>query len=468
MIKNRQEGLITLHSIWVTLLVSASFVIWLKACQAFELFAISGGARYNLYLLAIFIGTVLSLRVYAANVQLLLQGSWLAAANVTKQQFFRIGLVMLIWVFAADYEEISRLFLAGALGIAFTVLLVANRYLPQLLCRWVFQASTVPTLFIGDAQAVSRLRAWIADKSDLGVEPIGLLTDDEVGEDLDFPLLGGTDELDAVLRKRPVGQIILLDNYLGRERARSIVAVTQRHGCRLQIYNNLEGVYDHPLKVNHEGEYTFYTLTEEPLENPINRYVKRVFDIAFSLPIVAFVLPPLIFLVWWAQRRQAPGCLFYTQPRTGITKRTFNIIKFRTMYDQKQDGQARARQASQGDSRIYPFGAFLRKTSLDEVPQFINVLLGDMSVAGPRPHLIEHDQEFSTKLRSYYTRHFVKPGITGLAQSKGYRGEVSELALLEKRISYDIEYINTWSILLDIKIVLLTFRQILLPPKTAY
>jgi len=468
MIKNRQEGLTTLHSIWVTVLVTLSFIGWLKICQFFGWFALSEDVNYNLYLLAVFVGTLLSLRVYSRSFSELMRGRWIPAAHITKQQFFRLALLVLATAFVREDIGISRFFLASYLLVAVLVLLLANRFLPLLLCRWIFQASTVPTLFIGDVRAVSQLREWIEGKSDLGVEPIGILTDDPCNEEIGMPRLGSSDELHNVLKTKPVGQVILLDNYLSRERAEAIVAATQKHGCRLQIYNNLEAIYKHPLVVNHEGEYTFYTLTEEPLENPINRAVKRLFDIAFSLPIVAFVLPPLIFTVWYIQRRQAPGCLFYTQPRTGITKRTFNIIKFRTMYDKKQDSEARAKQASTGDSRIYPFGAFLRKTSLDEIPQFINVLLGDMSVAGPRPHLIEHDQKFSIQLKSYYTRHFVKPGITGLAQSKGYRGEVSELALLEKRISYDIEYINTWSILLDVKIVLLTFKQILLPPKSAY
>ena len=138
------------------------------------------------------------------------------------------------------------------------------------------------------------------------------------------------------------------------------------------------------------------------------------------------------------------------------------------MYDLKQDENARAVQAQKEDNRIYPLGSILRKTSLDEIPQFINVLIGDMSVSGPRPHLIKHDEEFSNLLKSYYTRHYVKPGITGLAQTKGYRGEISEIQLLEKRIHFDLEYINHWSILMDIEIVIKTIWQVIFPPKSAY
>ena len=120
-----------------------------------------------------------------------------------------------------------------------------------------------------------------------------------------------------------------------------------------------------------------------------------------------------------------------------------------------------------GDTRVYAFGRFLRRTGLDALPQFINVLLGDMSVAGPCPHLLKHDDEFSRVLKSYYTRHFVKPGIPGLAQCKGFRGEISDVSMLERRVRYDIFYINNWSILLDLEILLRSAGQVLFPPKAA-
>jgi undecaprenyl-phosphate glucose phosphotransferase len=126
-------------------------------------------------------------------------------------------------------------------------------------------------------------------------------------------------------------------------------------------------------------------------------------------------------------------------------------------------------QATRDDFRIYPFGRFLRKTSLDEFPQFINVLLGHMSVSGPRPHLLEHDQRFAEMVGSYYMRHFVKPGITGLAQSEGLRGEVvGRPELLQQRIDHDLRYVNMWSLQLDLRIMAATARQLVRPPGAAY
>lgn len=196
--------------------------------------------------------------------------------------------------------------------------------------------------------------------------------------------------------------------------------------------------------------------------------MKRGFDVAISLPVVVLALPPLIVLVWVMQRLQAPGSLFHIQERTGYGHRRFRMFKFRSMYEAKRDAKAEAQQASKGDARIYPFGRFLRRTSLDEFPQFWNVLIGVMSAVGPRPHLLAHDQLFAKQMNAYRTRFFVKPGITGLAQCNGYRGEITEPLLLQKRVEHDLHYIANWSIWLDLQITAKTIRQILFPPKSAY
>ena len=143
------------------------------------------------------------------------------------------------------------------------------------------------------------------------------------------------------------------------------------------------------------------------------------------------------------------------------------MYKFRTMHEVPNAAEL-SRQAKPDDCRIYPFGRFLRRTSLDEIPQFLNVLLGDMSVSGPRPHLLEHDEQFAQVVSTYYTRHFVKPGITGLAQCHGFRGEIVEPSLLEKRIGYDMRYIRQWTLSLDLQILLRTVRAVVFPPRSAY
>lgn len=469
MLKNRQEGLTTLHAIWVTFLVLGVFVACWQIVKKTNIIELADPVSFKMYFFSVLAGLAISLRAYPKWAQVLATISWRETFDMTKHQMIRLGFVLFAVIFALKDQAISRIFLLSFLIIVGTLLFFVNYYFPRIICRIIFKENTIPTLFVGNLNAILKLNTWLERKTSLGIEPVGFITNEQIKASTKrIPYLGQLEDYQRIMKENRVGQIIVLQGYVGKEELGNIVEEAQKQGCRFHVYNNMEEDFNHPLIVNHEGEYTFYTLIDEPLENPINRILKRTFDIAISLPIVAFALPPLFFIVWMVQKRQAPGAVFYTQPRTGITKRTFNIIKFRTMYDFKQDERSRAVQAQREDTRIYPLGTLLRKTSLDEIPQFINVLIGDMSVAGPRPHLIKHDEEFSNLLKSYYTRHYVKPGITGLAQTKGYRGEISEFQLLEKRIHFDLEYINHWSFLLDVEIVLITIWQVLFPPKSAY
>ncbi len=469
MLRNRQEGLVTLHGIWVTTIVSAFFLLYIWILDQTDWIKLLPNINFTLYFLCVFGGMFLTLRVYHQWGQKLGSLDWIEACRVSFQQVLRLSLILLAAAFATKDSYISRLFLGSFLAMSGILLFFCNYYLPGLICRIVFKASSVPTLFIGSSSETRKLSNWISKKANLGVEPVGLLTDELHAANLaDIPCLGRLTDLSRVLAETPVGQIIILQNYLTESQTRQMVDISQQYGCRIRIYNNWEKTYRHPLTIDHEGEYTFFTFQNEPLENPVNRSIKRLFDIGFSLPVVAFILPPLMLVVWLVQRRQSPGPIFYTQPRSGLTKHTFNIIKFRTMHAIEQSEDEVARQARDDDDRVYPFGRFLRRTSLDEIPQFVNVLLGNMSIAGPRPHLTKHDQEFSRLMKTYRTRHFVKPGITGLAQCKGFRGEIRELSLLQERIRYDIFYINHWSLLLDFQIVLATVKQILFPPRSAY
>jgi putative colanic acid biosynthesis UDP-glucose lipid carrier transferase len=177
------------------------------------------------------------------------------------------------------------------------------------------------------------------------------------------------------------------------------------------------------------------------------------------------VFPILTLIVWLAQRLQSPGPLFHAQTRAGMQNRQFRIYKFRTMHVHEHE---LSRQAQVGDTRVYPLGKWFRKLSIDEVPQFWNVLRGDMSIVGPRPHLIEHNNEFSQLMANYHVRAFVKPGITGLAQVRGFRGEARNNSDIENRVACDIEYLENWNLSLECGIILRTCAQLFIPPRTAY
>jgi lipopolysaccharide/colanic/teichoic acid biosynthesis glycosyltransferase len=200
----------------------------------------------------------------------------------------------------------------------------------------------------------------------------------------------------------------------------------------------------------------------------LNRLIKRAFDVLLALPVVALVLPWLCAWVALMQWRQAPGALFHVRERRGQQGGGFRMLKFRSMYTAPATAMEESRQAQAEDARIFPFGRFLRRHSLDEFPQFWNVLCGDMSIVGPRPYMPELDEEFRRQTTGYRTRHLVKPGITGLAQSLGYRGEILEQEMLRRRVYWDVHYITHWSLWLDLQITARTLWQVVRPPSTAY
>ena len=304
-------------------------------------------------------------------------------------------------------------------------LLFVNVLLPRALANLAFQRQhRLPTLFIGKHRNLAKLSEWIAQKEHLGITPVGFLTDEILPEAVTgyaASFLVPTSMLKRMIEEKNVGQVILLDIPSRQSDAASVLETCQEAGCRLLVYSNVQENLPVPLIPILEEGHLFLTVQDEPLEDPMNRALKRLFDIAISLPVVIFILPTLSIWVWCMQRIQAPGPLFFVRPRGGQRRTEFPMLKFRSMYYATADEAKEAQQARLRDSRIYPFGAFLRKSSLDEFPQFFNVLKGEMSIVGPRPHLPKHDFEFAKVAKAYRSRHLVKPGITGLAQTHGFR-----------------------------------------------
>ena len=212
------------------------------------------------------------------------------------------------------------------------------------------------------------------------------------------------------------------------------------------------------------GRVPVFSVREEPLQNPLNSGIKRAFDIIFSS--VVLLCSPFLFLpIAIAVKLSSPGPVFFKQRRTGFRGQEFSCYKFRTM---KVNDCSDTLQATKNDPRKTRIGEFLRKTSLDELPQFINVFMGDMSVIGPRPHMVKHTQDYSQIIDKYMLRHLIKPGITGWAQVNGYRGETRELWQMEKRVEYDVWYLENWNFWLDIKIIFLTLYNAVKGEKNAF
>lgn len=202
----------------------------------------------------------------------------------------------------------------------------------------------------------------------------------------------------------------------------------------------------------------------EPLRSPINRFIKRTFDIIVSGIALLCLLPFLPFVLLGIEL-QSPGNPFFGQMRTGRNGKDFLMWKFRSMHI---NAQADTKQATKDDPRKYPFGNFMRKTSIDELPQLWNIFVGDMSLVGPRPHMCKHTDIYSNLIEDYMVRHFVRPGLTGWAQTTGFRGETAELWQMKGRVKRDIWYIQNWSFWLDIRIIFRTAWQVISHDKQAY
>ena len=219
------------------------------------------------------------------------------------------------------------------------------------------------------------------------------------------------------------------------------------------------------LKLDYYGYLPVISIRNIPLDKVENQIFKRVFDILFSLLIIVFILSWLTPIIAILIKIESKGPVFFRQKRNGLNYKEFYCFKFRSM---RLNKFANIEQVTKNDPRITKIGKFIRKTSIDELPQFFNVLIGDMSIVGPRPHMVSHTEMYAKSVNKFMVRHFIKPGITGLAQINGYRGEVETSNDIINRVRYDIFYLENWSVLLDLKISIATFYNSIKGEEKAY
>lgn len=280
------------------------------------------------------------------------------------------------------------------------------------------------------------------------------------------PYLGTPDQVIAYLQEHPQIQHLfcgLPSAY--RDYIVSIINYCENHLVHFNSVPNLHNYLQNRVYLNMLGDVPYLSLRRDPLSETANKVVKRTFDIVFSLLFLCTLFPIILIVVFIMTKLTMPGPLFFRQKRNGLNDKEFYVIKFRSM---KVNAEADTLQATKDDPRKTKWGNIMRKTNLDEMPQFINVLLGDMSIVGPRPHMLKHTEEYSKLINKYMVRHFVKPGITGWSQVTGFRGETKELKDMEGRIKGDIWYIEHWSFWLDLFIIYKTVANVFHGEKNAY
>ena len=278
-------------------------------------------------------------------------------------------------------------------------------------------------------------------------------------------IIGTINDIESFTLNNKIDEIYIITSEIQYNVQKAISSIVSKHPVKIRLVPDMYQFSNMRLKLT---EYDFIPVIQVQqglLNRWYNRTIKRLFDILCSIIVIILVLSWLVPIIAIINLFMDKGGIFFVQKRTGFNNRPFNVIKFRTM---SKNDYAHSKSATVNDVRITKFGKFLRKSSIDELPQFFNVLIGNMSVVGPRPHMLMHTDEYKVLVKKFMIRHSVKPGITGYAQVRGFRGEIVKIKDMKNRVKQDVFYIENWSIWLDFKIVFLTFGQILKGNDKAY
>jgi putative colanic acid biosynthesis UDP-glucose lipid carrier transferase len=315
-------------------------------------------------------------------------------------------------------------------------------------------------VIIGYTPEALRLRDVFMTRNDYGYRFMAFFSDKKTNPNIK----GRIDELKPYVLENNVDEIYCSLNEISNEQLKDLVDFADENNRAIKFIPDTKEIFSKNLKVDYYEFFPVLSLRKTTLHDPITKIFKRVFDIVFSVFVMVFLLSWLVPILAILIKLESSGPVFFRQGRPGIDEKEFFCYKFRSMKINKTT----EREASKNDPRVTRIGRILRKTSIDEMPQFLNVLIGDMSVVGPRPHLWSQNKAYANKIKKYMVRHYVKPGITGLAQVRGYRGEIETDEDMINRIKFDVFYIENWSLILDLKIILQTVINIFKGEEKAY
>lgn len=317
-------------------------------------------------------------------------------------------------------------------------------------------------ILIGNSKSVQRINLFIEDHPELGYKILGSFSDNPKKNS---SYLGDFESCFEFSLNNDVDEIYGSLSDLSDSQINKLVDFTDNNLKALKLIPDAKDIFTTKMEVEYYDYLPILSLRKIPFDDPVSKFIKRGFDIIFSLFMMIFVLSWLSPLLYILIKLESKGPLFFTQIRDGLNGETFVCYKYRSMYVNDLSEEI---PATKKDVRVTKTGRFLRKTSMDELPQFMNVLLGDMSVVGPRPHMLSETKKYAKTVDKFMVRHFVKPGITGLAQVKGYRGEIEKKEDMGRRIKLDIFYIENWNLLLDLKIIGQTVLNIFKGDDKAY
>ncbi len=316
------------------------------------------------------------------------------------------------------------------------------------------------TVIVGKSPEAMSLREVFDNRPDYGYRFFGFFTKKESKNKEVFKL----ENLKSFVLENKIDEIYCSLDEIKNEELKDLVNFADENNKEIKFIPDTKEIFSKNLRIDYYEMFPVLSLKKTILHEPETKIFKRSFDIIFSLFVIIFLLSWLVPVLAILIKLESKGPIFFKQGRPGLDEEEFYCYKFRSMKLNITTEQ----EASKNDPRVTKMGKFIRKKSIDELPQFLNVLLGDMSVVGPRPHLWSQNKTYGNKINKYMVRHYVKPGITGLAQVKGFRGEIETDDDMISRIKYDVFYIENWSIILDLKIIVQTVVNIFKGEEKAY
>lgn len=382
-------------------------------------------------------------------------------------QVFLIWIItILFYLFFTRELTISRYFTLS-ITAAFGFGLLVNKFIYLGILRYFRNSNFLikKVIILGYNETAKKLALYF-EQDVLNTEIIGYIENEEnILELSHYPVLANINDTIKVAKELNVQEIFSTITPEQNKYIYDLMYQSEKECIRFRIVPNLSLFITREVHIEYYGELPILSLRKEPLDDVGNRIKKRVLDLIISLLVTIFILSWLIPLIGLLILIESGRPIFFRQLRTGKDKKPFSCYKFRSM---KNNKDADLKQASRNDNRITFLGRFLRKTSLDEFPQFLNVLRGEMSLVGPRPHMLKHTTDYSKVVDDYMVRQFIKPGITGWAQINGYRGEISKPEQIKMRVNKDLWYLENWTLWLDIKILFLTIYYVFRGDERAY
>ncbi|WP_184549801.1 undecaprenyl-phosphate glucose phosphotransferase [Mucilaginibacter sp. FT3.2] len=407
--------------------------------------------------------------LFAANLiglyRLHLEGHIVAKA--IKTYLLYVALVWYIMLFVSHIETyyISKEFLLLSLALFASLLIIWKVfYVKTVKYSTVLHGPLKKAVILGEGVTGTELFQRFKNNL-LGYELLGLFGDKPLATTACDFHLGNISACMKYVVENKIDEIFCALPFSQQTTIERLIKQSDKNLVRFKLIPEHFDYFQGELRARNLSKADVFSIRKEPLENIVNRILKRAFDIGFSLLVIVLILSWLYPILYILIKGESRGPVYFVQPRSGKDNTTFNCYKFRSMYVNKD---ADSLQARRGDSRITRIGRFLRRTSLDEMPQFFNVLLGDMSVVGPRPHMLSHTEEYANLIDHFMVRHFIKPGITGWAQVNGLRGETQTLDDMRARVEADMWYMENWSFTLDLKIIFFTFFRTLKGDKYAF